>query len=63
MSPGAGRRPLHFDLGSGSSFERLVFAEISDGPAKRVDEDQFVRGGWSSRPARNHLRHATKPGS
>ena len=42
MLPGAGPRPLRFELGSGTSFERLVFAEIGDGHAERIDRDQFV---------------------
>src|SRR5580704_6366920 len=42
MLPGAGPRPLRSGFGPEGSFERLVFAEIRDGHAKRVDRDQFV---------------------
>src|SRR5713101_7836599 len=42
MLPGAGARPLRSGLGRESSFERLVFAEIRDGHAERIDGDQFV---------------------
>jgi hypothetical protein len=37
--PGAGRRPIHFGLRCNSSFERLVFAEISDGHSEWIDRD------------------------
>src|SRR5450759_4319559 len=37
MLPGAGLRPLRYGLAPGSSFERLVFAEIRDGHAQWVD--------------------------
>src|SRR5271168_3951809 len=42
MLPGAGPRPLLFELGSGASFECLIFAEVGDGHAERIDWDQFV---------------------
>src|ERR1700693_4068634 len=42
MLPGAGLPPLRSDSQSGNSFERLVFAEIGNSHAKRIDGDQFV---------------------
>jgi len=33
---------LRCELGSGDSFECLVFAEVGDGHSERVDRDQFV---------------------
>ena len=42
MLPGAGPRPLRLELDSGTSFECLVFAEIGDGHAERIDGNQFI---------------------
>ena len=42
MLPGAGSRLLRFGPVTASSFERLVFAEVGDGHAERIDRDQFV---------------------
>ena len=36
-------RPLGFACGPGFSFERLVFAEVSDGHSERVDWNELVR--------------------
>ena len=35
-------RPLGFACGLGFSFERLIFAEVSDGHPERVDGNEFV---------------------
>lgn len=43
MLPGAGPRPLGLRLGRPGSFERLVFAEVADGQAQRIDGDQLIR--------------------
>jgi hypothetical protein len=46
MLPGAEPRPFRSGFGRESSFERLVFAEIRDGHAQRVDGINSL-GGWS----------------